>query len=63
MFVNLSVVSFKTTVPVAFGKVIVLSPSGSSTVNVVSCAFALPPSNTNDTPVFKNKLVFHLLIF
>src|SRR6056300_1031618 len=36
LFVNVSVVSFNTTVPVAFGNVTVLSAVGSVTVNVVS---------------------------
>ena len=45
LFVSVSVVSFKTIVPVAFGIVTVLSAVGSSTVKVVSCASSVAPSN------------------
>jgi hypothetical protein len=40
--------SAKATVPVAFGKVMVLSSVGSVTVKVVSKSFAVAPSNTID---------------
>ena len=40
LFVNVSVVSFNTIVPVAFGIVTVLSASGFSTIKVVSFASA-----------------------
>ena len=39
------------TVPVASGKVIVLSAVGSTTVTVVSCASEVAPSNIKSTPV------------
>ena len=45
LFVSVSVVSCRTTVPVAFGKVIVLSASGSEATNVVSLASSVEPSN------------------
>ena len=45
LFVNVSVESCNTTVPVAFGKVIVLSAVGFVTVRVVSCASSDDPSN------------------
>ena len=45
LFVNVSVESRRTTVPVASGSVIVLSAVGSVTVSVVSLSFAVAPSN------------------
>src|SRR6056300_1021293 len=48
LFVNVSVVSCKTIVPDAFGKLIVLSAVGSTTPNVVSNASAVEPSNVNE---------------
>ena len=45
LFVSVSVVSFKTIVPVASGIVTVLSAVGSATVKVVSCASSVAPSN------------------
>ena len=45
MFVRVSVVSFNTTVPVALGNDIVLSPVGSTTVKVVSFVSSVAPSN------------------
>ena len=45
LFVNVAVLSSNTTVPVAFGKVIVLSAVGSTTVKVVSLPSAVEPSN------------------
>ena len=48
LFVNVSVVSCKTTVPVAFGKLTVLSAVGSITVKVVSKLSEVVPSNVNE---------------
>ena len=45
LLVNVSVLSCNTTVPVAFGNVIVLSAVGSATVRFVSYASAVEPSN------------------
>ena len=46
--------SARTTVPVAFGNVIILSAVGSTTVRVVSYASAVAPSNTRLTPVSRD---------
>jgi len=54
LFVSVSVVSFNTIVPEAFGKLIVLSAVGSVTVSVVSYASAVEPSNVKEP--CKNKL-------
>ena len=51
MFDNVSALSNNETVPVAFGKVIVLSAVGSVTVNVVSFASFVEPSNTIELSV------------
>ena len=61
LLVNVSVVALPTSVSVAFGKLIVLSAVGSTTVRVVSWSSAVAPSNTiseeraiapvTDTPV------------
>ena len=48
LFDNVAVSSCNTTVPVALGNVIVLSAVGSVTVNVVSLASSVAPSNTID---------------
>ena len=45
LFVNVSVLSNNETVPVAFGRVIVLSAVGSVTTNVVSFESSVAPSN------------------
>ena len=49
------------TVPVASGKVIVLSPVGSATVRVVSCASAVAPSKRSVLPVFRKRPSFLIL--
>ena len=61
LFVRVSTVSCNTTVPVAFGKVIVLSAVGSVTVSVVSWSSAVAPSNTIDVLIFKAVAVTELL--
>src|SRR6056300_1641525 len=48
LLVNVSVVSCKTIVPEAFGKLIVLSAVGSITPKTVSLASAVDPSNVNE---------------
>ena len=48
LFVNVSVVSFNTIVPVAFGIVTVLSAVGFSTVKTVSWSSEVVPSNVNE---------------
>ena len=63
LFVKVSTVSCNTTVPVALGKVIVLSAVGSVTVNVVSWSSAVAPSNTIDVLIFKAVAVTELMIF
>ena len=50
LLVNVSVVALPTNVSVALGKVIVLSAETSGIANVISCAFAEAPSNTNELP-------------
>jgi hypothetical protein len=51
LFVNVSVAVIKETVPVAFGKVIVLSAVGSVTAKVVSKLSSVSPSNIIDPPL------------
>ena len=58
MFVNVSVLSNNETVPVAFGRVIVLSAVGSVTVNVVSFASFVEPSNTIELSVIAKPETF-----
>ena len=48
LFVNVSVLSCKTTVPDSFGKLTVLSAVGSITVKVVSKSSEVVPSNVNE---------------
>ena len=48
MFVSTAVSSCKTTVPVAFGKLTVLSAVGSITVKVVSKSSEVVPSKVNE---------------
>ena len=45
LFVRVLVLESNTTLPLAFGSTIWLSPVGSTTCKVVSCAFAVVPSN------------------
>ena len=49
-------------VPVSFGKVIVLSAVGSTTVKVVSFASAVEPSNTTLESVKLNAVAVKLVI-
>ena len=58
LLVNVCVASVPTTVVVASGKVITRSAVGSTTVNVVSCASAVAPSNIILASVIVRALMF-----